>query len=253
MNSESIEQPSPLAVDVRTQSPDRYLATLFAPPERRDSLFALYAFDHEIARVQMVVREPMAGLVRLQWWDDVIDGFKRDDNVAHPVVMALQRAVTEGELNAAYLKRAVDGRRRLFEEEQPSGPEFWEHYLIEIGGSIACAAAALLGADAPETLAVADRVGAVSATWEEVSALNRNAMSPTLRLENESEEIGSWARREIADARRQSASITRAELPAFLPGTLAEIRLRDPAHYVQRPFLSTAVPRLAWCWLRGRF
>ena len=253
MNSESFDQLSPLAVDVRTQSPDRYLATLFAAPERRESLFALYAFDHEIARVRTVVREPMAGLVRLQWWDDVIDGFERDDKVAHPVVMALQRAVTEGELNAAYLKRAVDGRRRLFEEEEPSGHAFWEHYLVETGGSIACAAAALLGADGRETLAVADRVGAVSAAWEEVSALDCDAMSATSRPENESENIGSWARREIADARRQSASITRAELPAFFPGTLAGVRLRDPARYLQRPFLSTAVPRLAWCWLRGRF
>lgn len=253
MRSDSIEQLSPLAGDVRAQNPDRYLATLFAPPERRDFLFALYAFDHEIARVQAVVHEPMAGLIRFQWWDDVIDGFERGDKVAHPVVLALQRAVTEGGLDPTQLKRAIDGRRRLFEQEQPSGREFYQHHLVEIGGSITCAAVRLLGGNGPETLAVANRVGAVSAAWEDVSMFNRNAESPFFRLENEREEIGLWARHQLADARRRQVSIARSALSAFFPGILAETRLRDPERYARLPILASAVPRLIWCWLRGRF
>ena len=37
---------------VRAADKDRYLATLFAPADRRDALFALYAFSHEIATVR---------------------------------------------------------------------------------------------------------------------------------------------------------------------------------------------------------
>ena len=37
---------------VREADRDRYLATLFAPAEHRDALFALYAFNVEIARVR---------------------------------------------------------------------------------------------------------------------------------------------------------------------------------------------------------
>ena len=55
---------------VREHDPDRYLATLFAPAYAREELFVLYAFDHEIGQVRRVVSEPMAGLVRLQWWRD---------------------------------------------------------------------------------------------------------------------------------------------------------------------------------------
>ena len=77
MNAEAIEQLSPLAKDLRAQNPDRYLATLFAPAACRSSLIALFAFDHEIARAQWNMREPMAGLIRLQWWQDVIDGFSQ--------------------------------------------------------------------------------------------------------------------------------------------------------------------------------
>ena len=49
------------AAEVREHDPDRYLATLFAPADAREALFALYAFDHEITRVRRVVSEPVAG------------------------------------------------------------------------------------------------------------------------------------------------------------------------------------------------
>ncbi len=57
---------------VRTADPDRYLATLYAPEDRRRGLFALYGFNAEISSVRDRVREPMAGEIRLQWWRDTI-------------------------------------------------------------------------------------------------------------------------------------------------------------------------------------
>ena len=59
---------------VRAADRDRFLATLFAPRERRAALFALYAFNVEISRVREVVRYPVAGEIRLQWWSDVLAG-----------------------------------------------------------------------------------------------------------------------------------------------------------------------------------
>ena len=49
---------------VRAADRDRFLAALFAPRERRGALFALYAFNVEIARVREVVygtAEPKTG------------------------------------------------------------------------------------------------------------------------------------------------------------------------------------------------
>jgi len=40
---------------VRRVDPDRYLTALFAPPARREALFTLYAFNHELARAREVV------------------------------------------------------------------------------------------------------------------------------------------------------------------------------------------------------
>ena len=59
---------------VRESNRDRYLATLFAPAEKRDALFALYAFDAEISRVRDLAREPMPGEIRLQWWREMLLG-----------------------------------------------------------------------------------------------------------------------------------------------------------------------------------
>lgn len=71
---------------VRRADPDRYLSALFAPMERRPLLFALYAFNHELARIGETVREPMMGEIRLEWWREAVleaqDGRPRSHDVA---------------------------------------------------------------------------------------------------------------------------------------------------------------------------
>lgn len=276
VDAKAIENLSPLAVDLRSESADRYLATLFAPAARRPALFALYAFDNEIARVQGLVREPMAGLIRLQWWEDVIDGFDRGKTAAHPVVKELERATGEQGLETGYLKRAIDGRRRPFEDDAPPDPEAFERYLLGIGGSITSAAAALLGARDQATLALADRVGLIHAILEqlrfvETAKSGRKAWLPSTWLEAEgapleqrptatarsqsfaSRHLAAWGQVELAALRRQRTAIARSQLAAFFPGTLSGLRLKDASRALQRPHLPMAVPTLTWCWLRGRF
>jgi len=51
---------------VRTGDHDRFLSTLFAPVEHRDALYALHAFNVEVARVRDAAREPLPGEIRLQ-------------------------------------------------------------------------------------------------------------------------------------------------------------------------------------------
>ncbi len=74
---------------VRAADKDRFLSTLFAPADRRPGLFALYAFNIEIARVREAVRDPVAGEIRLQWWSDALSGEARGDADANPVAAAL--------------------------------------------------------------------------------------------------------------------------------------------------------------------
>ncbi|ODN69746.1 phytoene/squalene synthase family protein [Methylobrevis pamukkalensis] len=74
---------------VRDADRDRWLASLFADSHDRPHLHAILAFNLEIARVREVVREPLPGEMRLQWWRDVIEGRAKGDVESHPVARAL--------------------------------------------------------------------------------------------------------------------------------------------------------------------
>src|SRR5262249_5331130 len=95
----------------RAADKDRFLTALFAPAKRRDALFALYAFNLEIARVREVVREPVAGEIRLQWWSDVLGGAGRDEVAAHPVAAALLATIARYRLPLEPFKALIDARR----------------------------------------------------------------------------------------------------------------------------------------------
>lgn len=96
---------------VRAADRDRFLATLFAPPGRRGALFALYAFNLEIARVREVVREPVSGEIRLQWWTDLLCGAGRGEAESHPVASALLATVARYGLPPQRLQSIVEARR----------------------------------------------------------------------------------------------------------------------------------------------
>src|SRR5579871_2069282 len=102
-----------LAAVVRRCDPDRFLTALFAPAEKRDALFALYAFNHELARAREVVTEPPLSLIRLQWWREVVDGAYRRHEVAAP----LRAAVDAGHLDRNDLLRLIDAREAEAEPE----------------------------------------------------------------------------------------------------------------------------------------
>ncbi len=57
---------------VREHDPDRFFLSMFVPADRREAVWALLAFNHEIAKTREVVSETQLGLIRLQWWRDRI-------------------------------------------------------------------------------------------------------------------------------------------------------------------------------------
>ena len=74
---------------VRRVDPDRYLSALFAPAERRPLLFALYAFNHELAHIGETVKEPMVADIRLAWWRESVEGACDGHPRNHDVVRGL--------------------------------------------------------------------------------------------------------------------------------------------------------------------
>ena len=89
---------------------DRFLATLFAPEKHRRALYALYAFNVEVARVRELAREPMPGEIRLQWWRDTLLGAGGADAAANPVAAALRDVVVRYHLPPASFAELIDAR-----------------------------------------------------------------------------------------------------------------------------------------------
>ncbi|WP_377288634.1 phytoene/squalene synthase family protein [Rhizobium sp. SG2393] len=98
-----------MLAELRDLDRDRYLACLLAPAGHRADLAALYAFNAEIARLRDVVREPMAGEIRLQWWRDAIDG-PEGTRTGHPIADALRAAIARHALPLPALHAMIDAR-----------------------------------------------------------------------------------------------------------------------------------------------
>src|SRR5262244_3891263 len=131
---------------LRAADKDRFLTTLFAPAEHRDALTALYAFNVEIARVREVVREPVAGEIRLQWWSDVFDSAGRGEVAAHPVAAALLASMARYRLPPEPFKALIEARRfDLYDEPMATLAEL-ETYAAGASASLIALAAQILAA-----------------------------------------------------------------------------------------------------------
>ncbi|MEX0698042.1 MAG: squalene/phytoene synthase family protein, partial [Dongiaceae bacterium] len=108
------------AAESRRGDRDRFLTALFAPADRREALFALYAFNLELARIRESVSQPMLGLIRLQWWRDGLDAIYRGEPPRHEVAAGLAGAVTRHGLSRRHFDRLIDARETDLSESPPA-------------------------------------------------------------------------------------------------------------------------------------
>src|SRR5690606_9418572 len=99
---------SPMGQLVRRHDYDRFLTALFAPEDKRESLFALYAFYYEIAKIREITSEPVTGYIRLQWWRETLEGIYHGTPRQHEVALALDRAVKSSGIEQAKLLALID-------------------------------------------------------------------------------------------------------------------------------------------------
>jgi phytoene synthase len=157
---------------VRAADKDRFVATLFAPAALRGALYALYAFNVEVARVRDVAREPLAGEIRLQWWSDVLDGAGRGDVAANPVAAALLTTIDRHRLPRSRLDALIEARRfDLYDEPMATFAELERYAEAASAGLIALAARILEGGHGADIDALARHAGIAHATTGLLRAL----------------------------------------------------------------------------------
>lgn len=145
---------------VRRHDRERYLTALFAPADRREDLFALYAFNLEIARTREVVREPMLGHIRLQWWREALDEIyagaaPRRHEVAEPLAAAIRRH----DLPRDSFERLLTGRERDLDEALFAAVEDLFAYVDGTSGALVGLALSVLGISDPAMHALGRSVG----------------------------------------------------------------------------------------------
>lgn len=128
----------------RQHDPDRFLITLFARPAHREPLFALWAFNHEVAKTREVTTEPLLGEIRLQWWREALTEAAENRPRKHEVVEALAEAIRAG-LDPAPLHRLIDARARDWDDTAFATTEDWLAYAAATSEPLADAAAPALG------------------------------------------------------------------------------------------------------------
>ena len=252
---------SSCAAELRRHDPDRFLTALFAPAERREALFALYAFNLEVARAREMVSEPMLGRIRLQWWREAIEGIYAGSPRRHYVVDPLAAAVARHGLARASFGRLLDAREADMEAEGPGTLAALVDYAEGSSASLVDLALQILGDEtlpAP-TREAGRRVGIAWALAGLLRAVPFHARARRLYLPADLVGMAGLRRddlfelrrppalaavvRQVADAARAELSAARALprppralLPALLPGTLAGLYLKRLAAAGHDPF-----------------
>ena len=109
-----------VAASLRAADIDRYVSVLYAPVEKRPALFALYAFNAEIASIRDRVSQPIPGEMRLQWWRDVLDAATNEAAGGHPVACELLAGIRQHRLPVAALQAMRNAREcDLYDDPMP--------------------------------------------------------------------------------------------------------------------------------------
>jgi NADH dehydrogenase [ubiquinone] 1 alpha subcomplex assembly factor 6 len=274
---------STVAATVRRHDRDRFQTALFAPPARREALFALYAFNYEIARVRDSVREPAIGRIRLEWWREAIDDAYGGALVPrHPVVEALTEVIRKRAPARAHFDRLIDARAADLDDVPPANMAALEDYADGTSSRLVLLALEVLGVNDPAAAETGRHAGiayvlagllraAPSAARigrriipGDIAA--RAGLDPddwcarrgTSALRAATAEIAATAGRHLQLARAARWTIPHQALAALLPTVIAARSLRRLARARYDPFdprLAPADPLQSWalalaalCW-----
>ncbi len=223
---------------VRAADRDRYLATLFAPAQRRPALHALYAVAIEIGRVREMARQPVPGEIRLQWWREVVEGDRAGEAQANPVAAALLATMERHGLPASKLTALIEAHRFDLYDDPVTTTADLEAYAAKTSSALFALASQVLGIDAE---AAAEPAGLAHGIADLLRAFARHAARrrlyvpaellarhdvqrhdvfaghPSRGLNAALVDLRDLARRHLHAARQPVATLPRDALPAFLP------------------------------------
>jgi NADH dehydrogenase [ubiquinone] 1 alpha subcomplex assembly factor 6 len=273
------------AEQVRQFDYDRFICTLFAPPEEREALAAVYAFNVEVARIRESVRQPLLGHMRLRWWTDALDAVFTGCPPRHEIAVALSGAVRRFGLDRHLFDQILETRAFDMDDQAPADVEALIAYAEGTAASLGLLSLRVLGAEGDAAARAAARdVGigwALTGLLRTVpfhakerriylpASLNRQAgldvfqlfeMRSPQALRTVVAAVADCADAHLDAARAARRQVPRAALPALLPATLADGYLRRLQRARYNPFAASVqkpgplrLAKLAVNAARGRY
>jgi len=248
------------AAEVRRHDPDRFLTALFAPRERREGLFTLYAFNLEVAKTREVASEPLLGRIRLEWWRETIAAIYAGAPRRHAVALPLADLIQRGRLTRAHFDRLIEAREQDFEEAPPADLAALESYAAGTSASLVALALETLGVRGEAATAAANALGVGWALAGLLRAVPFHARQRRLYLPGDlmaaagveasdlfecrgsrslatvASRIAERAGLHLAELRRQREALPRSAVPALLPAVLARAHLAALRRAGYNPF-----------------
>lgn len=234
---------------LRAEDHDAWLAALFAPADSRPGLHALGAFALEVDHVRDRVRQAIAGEIRLQWWQDVVDGSRAAEATAHPVAAALLDTARRAALPAALFGDMLDAHRMALYDEPPADMAALEARLVALRGVPVRLAERVLGGG-PAAEPAADHAGVALGLADLLGELGRRDASRAAALLPIALLSRHGARREDAASRMATPEVRAAlaDLRGAARRHLAALRAARPNLGAAGPAVLVAAlvePRLA--------
>jgi 15-cis-phytoene synthase len=206
---------------VRASDKDRFVSALFAPAERRPHLFALYAFNLEVARVAEVANAPLAGEIRLQWWHDALTEAGHGDVAGHPVAGAILDTLERGRFSAQPLLDLIEARRcDLYEKPIASMAEF-DNYVLRTSSGLFLTAARIVAWDGREYRDAAEAAGLAYGTAALLGAVPLHASRGRIYLPAEL----------LAKHGAEPADLLAGRATTAVNAVLAELAARATQHF----------------------
>ena len=259
---------------LRRHDRDRFQTVLFAPAAHREALFALYAFNYEIARVREAVSQPVLGQIRLEWWREAIAAAYRGGPIRrHPIVEMLSAAIIERGLTRGHIERMIDAREATdFAEEPPASLPALEDYAEATSSALIALALEVLGvreaaaAEAGRQVGIGYALAGLLRAMPQLTAAGRGVIPLDIAarlgldphdcsasrarrgLRAAVAEIAAAASGQLRAARGQRR-VASAAMPALLPAVVAAQSLRRLKRAGYDPFdpvLSRSDPLQSW-------
>ncbi|KAI8082412.1 isoprenoid synthase domain-containing protein [Thamnidium elegans] len=103
---------------VRQRDYEGYLCVPFFPADKRNTQYAIRAFNVELASIRENVSKTEIGKMRMQFWKDTVDQIYAGNPPQQPIALALAEALKTSTMSSMWMKRIITERTSNLDDHQ---------------------------------------------------------------------------------------------------------------------------------------